>query len=116
LTNQSYRRAQFIIEVNAKKQATGDAREFPIHNRERMEQLTAPDMVAVVVPQLRQWVKGRKAEAIFGGLSQIDYETLTQSEKYALQEYWIQRYLELVIQKITERVKGNKDGSKNSVS
>ncbi|HEY1645720.1 MAG TPA: hypothetical protein VGF75_05095 [Candidatus Saccharimonadales bacterium] len=99
-----FQRAKFVVEVNAKKQAIGDARTL---EPDRIDDALEPAAPVEMIPTLLSWVRGVKGEMIFRGISQIDYRLLTNEDKVELQNYWITRYFEVVKEKLIERVKGN---------
>ena len=104
MNSKEYDRAKFIVESNAKKQAIGDARTLPF---DRIQDALEPAAPAELIPTLMLWVRGRKGEMIFRGVSQLDYHALTQDQRFELQNYWVTRYLEIVKEQLQERVKGN---------
>ena len=96
-----YKRAKWIVEQSAKKQANGDVKELPLH---RIPEGTDPMLVVNTTPILREWIRGRKGIIIFNQLDQRDYRALTQNEKIELQEYWIQCYLTRVTDGLKDRL------------
>ena len=102
---QIYERAKFVVEANAKKQAYGDSSTLQHH---RIQEVLDPLVDIELIPNLKGWVVSKQGDIIFRGVSQPDYEALTYTEKQTLKQYWVTRYLEIVREKLQERVKGNK--------
>jgi hypothetical protein len=98
-----YRRAKFIVEGNARKQAIGDATSQPA---DRIEEALDPLAPIEMIPNLLQFVRTPKGQMIFRGTSQPDYLALTENEKIELQNYWVERYLAIVKEELTKRSKG----------
>jgi hypothetical protein len=99
-----YDRAKFVVETNARKQALGDASTL---EHSRIMEALDPAAPAELMRNLLNWVRTPKGQMVFRGLAQPDYHALTQLEKFELQDYWVERYIQIVREKLTERVKGN---------
>jgi hypothetical protein len=98
----SYARAKFVVETNARGQALNDSQDLPIHKV--IEYVSDPRVVIDAREMLTFWSYGNTTDIVFTQLDKEDYQNLTDEQRRQLVAYWCNYYLELMMKNLKQRL------------